>query len=129
MNILFLKNLFIFILFILGQPIFAQSSNDANLKRLLIENPTILNDIPKQKENSNEQKLISKNQNVANTDKNLQIDLTQAIDQRKVSEKSMLMRYFYALLGKDLNIYGSNEFNKPHDNKKFKRLNFSINFF
>ena len=27
----------------------------------------------------------------------------------------MLMRYFYALIGEDLNIYGSNEFNQPQD--------------
>jgi hypothetical protein len=77
----------------------------------LIENPSIVNNIPQQDKTIVDQKLISENQNVANTDNNLQIDLSQAIDQREVNEKSMLMRYFYALTGEDLNIYGSNEFN------------------
>jgi len=115
MNILVLRNLFIFILFFLGQPSFAQSINDANLQKLLIENPSIVNNIPQKDKINFEQKLISENQSVANTDNNLQIDLSQGIDKRLVNEKSMLMRYFYALIGKDLNIYGSKEFNKPED--------------
>ena len=115
MNILLLRNLFIFILFFLGQPSFAQSINDANLQKLLTENPSILNNISQQDKTSVDNKLISENQNVANTDNNLQIDLSQASDQRKVNEKSMLMRYFYALAGEYLNIYGSNEFNQPQD--------------
>ena len=115
MNILLLRNLFIFILFFLGQPSFAQSINDANLQKVLTENPSIINNFPKQDKNTVDQKQISENQNVANTDNNLQIDLSQVSDQRKVNEKSMLMRYFYALIGEDLNIYGSNEFNQPQD--------------
>ena len=110
-----MRNLFIFILLILWQPSFAQSINDANLQKLLIENPSILNNIPQQDKTTFDNKLISENQNVANTDNNLQIDLSQASDQRKVNEKSMLMRYFYALTGEDLNIYGSNEFNQTQD--------------
>ena len=115
MNIPILRNLFIFILLILGQPSFAKSINDANLQKLLIENPSIVNNIPQQDKTTSDQKLISENQNVANTDNNLQIDLSQDIDQRLVNEKSMLMRYFYALIGEDLNIYGSNEFNQTQD--------------
>jgi protein involved in polysaccharide export with SLBB domain len=115
MNILILRNLFIFILFFLGQPIFAQSVNDVNLQKLLIENPSILNNISQQDKTTFDNKLISENRNVENTDNNLQIDLSQAVDQSKVNEKSMLMRYFYALIGEDLNIYGSNEFNQPQD--------------
>ncbi|MDC0121911.1 SLBB domain-containing protein, partial [Amylibacter sp.] len=42
--------------------------------------------------------------------------LSEGIDQRLVNEKSMLMRYFYALTGEDLNIYGSNEFSQTQDN-------------
>ena len=118
MNIPILRNLFIFILLTLGQQSFAQSINDANLQRLLIENPLISKNFPQQDKNSSEEKLISEKQSVANTDNNLQLDLSQASDQsdqREVNEKSMLMRYFYALIGKDLNIYGSNEFNQPQD--------------
>jgi hypothetical protein len=48
----------------------------------LIENPSIINNIPQQDKTTFDQKLISENQNVANTDNNLQIDLSQAIDQR-----------------------------------------------
>ena len=48
MNILLLRNLFIFILFSLGQPSFAQSINDANLQKLLIESQSKINNIPEQ---------------------------------------------------------------------------------
>ena len=85
MNIPILRNLFIFILLISGQPSFAQSINDASLQKLLIENPSIVNDIPQQNKTTFDQKLISENQNVANTDNNLQIDLSQASDQKKVN--------------------------------------------
>jgi len=115
MNIRLLRNLLIFLLLILGQPSFAQSFNDANLQKLLIENPSILNNIPQKDKTTSGQTLISENQNVANTDNNLQINLSQAINSRDINEKSMLMRYFYALIGEDLNIYGSNEFNQPQD--------------
>ncbi|MDB2337653.1 SLBB domain-containing protein [Amylibacter sp.] len=115
MNILILRNVLIFTLLILGQQSFAQSFNDANLQKVLTENPSILNNIPNKDKNTVDQKQISENQNVANTDNNLQIDLSQASNQIKVNEKSMLMRYFYALIGEDLNIYGSNEFNQPQD--------------
>ena len=115
MNILILRNVLIFTLLILGQPSFAQSINDANLKKILTENPSILNNIPQKDKTTFDQKLISENQNVANTENNLQIDLSQNINRRDINEKSMLMRYFYALIGEDLNIYGSNEFNQTQD--------------
>ena len=115
MNILILRNVLIFTLLILGQPSFAQSTNDANLQKVLTENPSILNNFPKKDKNIIDQKQISENQNVANTDNNLQINLSQAINQKDINEKSMLMRYFYALIGEDLNIYGSNEFNQTQD--------------
>jgi len=115
MNILLLRNLFIFTLFFLGQPSFAQSINDANLQKILTENPSIVNKIQQQDKTTFDQKLISENQNVANTDNNLNIDLSKVINQKDINEKSMLMRYFYALSGENLNIYGSNEFNQPQD--------------
>ena len=52
MNILILRNVFIFTLLILGQPSFAQSTNDANLQKVLTENPSIINNIPKQDKNT-----------------------------------------------------------------------------
>ena len=115
MKILILRNLFVFILLIAWQPSFAQSINDANLQKVLTENPSILNNIPQKDKTIFDQKLISENQNVANTDNNLQIDLSQNINQRDINKKSMLMRYFHSLVGEDLNIYGSNEFNQPQD--------------
>jgi len=115
MNILILRNVLIFTLLILGQPSFAQSINDANLQKVLTENPSILNNFPKKDKNIVDQKQISENQNVANTDNNLQINLSQASNQKDINEKSMLMRYFSALIGEDLNIYGSNEFTQPQD--------------
>ncbi|MDA9313382.1 SLBB domain-containing protein [Amylibacter sp.] len=117
MNILILRNVLIFTLLILGQQSFGQSINDANLQKILTENPSILNNILQQDKTTFDNKLISENQNVANTDNNLQIDLLQASGQRKVNEKSMLMRYFYALIREDLNIYGSNEFNQTQDDR------------
>ena len=68
MNILILRNVLIFTLLILGQQSFAQSINDANLQKILTENPSILNNIPQQDKTTFDNKLISENQNVANTD-------------------------------------------------------------
>jgi protein involved in polysaccharide export with SLBB domain len=116
MNILILKNLFIFILLIAWHPSLAQSFNDANLQKLLTENSSILNYNPQQDKTTVDQKLTSENQNLTNTNDNLMIDLSEGIDQRLVNEKSMLMRYFYALIGEDLDIYGSNEFSQTQDN-------------
>jgi protein involved in polysaccharide export with SLBB domain len=115
MNILIVRNLFIFILLILGQPGLAQSSNGANLQKLLIENPSIVNNIPQQDKTIVDQNLSSENQQVLNTGNDVKIDLSQAVDQRDIDEKSMIMRYFYTLTGKDLDIYGSNEFSQPQD--------------
>ena len=115
MNILIVRNLFILILLIFGQPSFAQTINNANLQNLINENPSILKNLPQQKKTVVEDKLLSESQYVANTDNNLQLDLSQTIDQREVNEKSMQMRYFYALTGEDLNIYGSSEFNQTQD--------------
>ena len=99
MNSSVLRNLFIFILLILVQPSFAQSINDAYLQKLLIENPSIVNNIPQQDKTIADQKLTSENQTVANTENNIQIDLSQGINQKDINEKSMLMRYFFALTG------------------------------
>ena len=99
----------------LGHPSFAQSIDDANLQKLLTENPAIVNNFPQKHKTTFDQKLLSENQNVANTDNNLQIDLSQAINQKDIDKKSMLMRYFYALIEEDLNIYGSSEFNQTQD--------------
>jgi protein involved in polysaccharide export with SLBB domain len=116
MNILILRNLFIYILLIFGQPSFAQTAvDDAFIENLLSERPSLLDNIPEQEENIFDKKILSKNQNVANTDNNTVKSLTPNSYQNKVNEKSMLVRYFNALVGKDLNIYGSNEFNQTQD--------------
>jgi hypothetical protein len=120
-----MRNLFIFILFslgqpsfaqsILGQPSFAQSINDANLQELLNKNPSLLNNIPQKDISTIDENLVSENQNVANTGDNLQINLSKTTDQKKINEQSILKRYYFALIGKDLNIYGSNEFNQTEN--------------
>ena len=115
MNILLLRNLLIFILLISGQSSFGQSFNDANFQKILTENPSMLNNIPQKDKTTFDQNVISEKQNIVNTDNNLMLDLSEGIDQSEVNEKSMLMRYFYTLIGEDLNIYGSNEFNQPQD--------------
>ena len=116
MNILFLRNLFIFIFMIFCQPSLAQSINDPNIQKLLIENSSIINNTREQKnKNIYNDNLISENQSVANTNDNLQLDLSQPIDQGEINQESMLVRYFNALIGEDLNIYGSNEFNQPQN--------------
>ena len=109
------RNLFILILLIMGQASLAQSIDDLNLQKLLAENPSLLNSISQESKTDHKEKLLSKNQKLTNTDKNLKIDLSQASDQRKINGKSIFMRYFYALIGEDLNIYGSSEFNQPQD--------------
>ena len=81
----------------------------------MIENPSIINNIPQQDKTTFEQKLISENQSVPSTYNDLQIDLSKAINQKDIDEKSMLVRYFHTLTGKDLDFYGSNEFNQPQD--------------
>ena len=126
MNILILRNVLIFTLLILGQQSFAQSTNDVNLQKILTENPSILNDIPQQDKTTFDNKLISENQNVANTENNQQIYLSQKINPRDINEKSMLIRYFNALIGEDLNIYGSNEFSQTQDDS-FLFFNKTIN--
>ena len=115
MNMPILRNLFIFIVLIFGQPSSSQSINDPKIQKLLIENPLLENNFPQQDKTTFDQKLISEKQNVANTDNNLQLDLSQGTDQRLKNKQSMSSRYFYALVGEDLNIYGSNEFNQPQD--------------
>ena len=59
MNILILRNVLIFTLLIFGQQSFAQSINDANLQKILTENPSILNNIPQQDKTTIDQKLLS----------------------------------------------------------------------
>ena len=90
MNNLILRILFIFTFFFLGQPNFAQSTNDVNLQKVLAENPSIINNFPKKNKNTVKQKQISENQNVPNTDNNLKINLSQAINQKNINEKSIL---------------------------------------
>ena len=52
MNILILRNLFIFIFIYLGATKFCSINNDANLQKVLTENPSIVNNIPKQDKNT-----------------------------------------------------------------------------
>jgi len=115
MNILILRSLIIFILLSLGQPSFAQSINDPNFQKLFLEDPSLINSILKENKTTIDKALISESQNIANTNDNLQIDLSQTIGGEFATKRSMLRKYFYALTGENLNIYGSNEFNQPQN--------------
>jgi protein involved in polysaccharide export with SLBB domain len=112
MNSQLLRNLFVFILFFLGQPSFAQSMSDDSLQKLFNEN---ISAIEEYNNPTIEEKLISENQSVANTENDSRIELSQTIDHRELNNKSVISRYFYALIGENLNIYGSNEFNRSQD--------------
>ena len=111
MNILFLRNILILIILLLGQSSFSQVLEQPSFTQDL----SILKDLQRQNQTKVDQSLISENQNVTNTDNNPQIDLSQSFHQKELKEKSMLRRYFYTLVGKDLNIYGSNEFSQLQD--------------
>jgi protein involved in polysaccharide export with SLBB domain len=118
MNIQILKSLFTFILLMMCQPIMAQSNLDLELQKLYIENPSITERLSEQKQEKNyNEKLTSENQSVVNTEDNIILDLSQSTKQTEFKEKSMVMRYFYALIGEDLNTYGSNEFDQSQDDE------------
>ena len=110
MNIQHLSILLTFILFSLCQSSLAQSINDLEVQKLLIENSTAQKTIEK----DTIVQLISENQNVFNSINTPTLDLTKNTDQNK-NIQSLSNRYFKALTGQSLNIYGSNEFNQPED--------------
>ena len=109
MNIQHLIILLTFILFSFCQSSLAQSLNDLEVQKLLIENSTAQKTI--EKTNS---KLISENQNVFNSINTPTLDLTKNTNQNK-NIQSLSNIYFKALTGQSLNIYGLNEFNQPED--------------
>ena len=121
MNNLFLKNLFILILFIMWQPSFAQSLDNGDIEEILNNNPSLLNEVTKKSNDIDiNNNLTSENQSVANINNSLQLDLSHSAEGEELNKKSMLTRYYNALSGKDLNVYGSNEFNQSqNDNLLF----------
>ncbi|MDA9287295.1 SLBB domain-containing protein [Amylibacter sp.] len=99
-----------FFIFILSQPSLAQSLNVLDIQKSLIENSTLQKPIEKVNE-----KLSSKAQDTIDSTNSPQLDLTIATNQNTESMKSLSNRYFEALTGLDLRIYGSSEFNQPQD--------------
>ena len=116
MNIRYLSSLVTFIIFIFCQPSLAQSLSDLEAQKLLIENPSIFEKILKQKTNQGaNKKLTSESQIIVNTNDLPQLNLTESKIQNEVNSRSLSSRYFKALTGQDLNIYGSNEFNQSQN--------------
>jgi len=116
MNILYLSSLITFITFILCQPSLSQSLSGSEAQKLLMENPSILENI-KEKQSTEviNKKLTSENQNVANSSYNPQQDVAIAPIPDTSNEQSLSTRYYRALTGQDLNIYGLNEFNQQQN--------------
>ena len=115
MNIRNFSSLLTFITFVLCHPSLAQSIVDLESKRVLIENSAILENIQRQETTQDtNQELTSETQNVVNSINNPQLNLTDVAVQNPIVE-SLSNRYFKALTGQSLNIYGSNEFNQPQD--------------
>jgi len=99
-----------FFISILSQSSVAQPLSALDIQKLLTENATL----QKPNEKINEI-LSSKAQNTINLSNTPQLDLTIATNQNTESMKSLSNRYFEALTGLDLRIYGSSEFNQPQD--------------
>ena len=118
MNIRFLCS--IFILFVLCQPVLAQSSNDSTLLEKYLSDPSFIEnlDLEKNYQEVNE-KLISEGQVIANSDEMNFIDLTSSQNQMIVNEESLSVRYFSALTGENLNIYGALEFKQTQNDNLF----------
>jgi protein involved in polysaccharide export with SLBB domain len=117
MNIQYLSSLIVFITLTLCQSSLAQSINVLDAQKLLIENPSILENIPAKTKNQNyNQMLTSENQSVVNSADTPQLDLTIPTIQNTTNSQSLSNRYFKALTGQSLNIYGSKEFNQAQKN-------------
>ena len=117
MNIQYFSSLIVFITLTLCQSSLAQSINVLDAQKLLIENPSILENIPAKTKNQNyNQMLTSENQSVVNSADTPQLDLTIPTIQNTTNSQSLSNRYFKALTGQSLNIYGSKEFNQAQKN-------------
>ena len=114
MKIRYLSSFLTIITLILSEQGFAQSMSIEDYQGLLIEDPSLLDDFTKTMtvEETNEN-LISESQNLVNSKDTTQLDLGTFSNQNLTSISS---RYFKALTGQHLNIYGSNEFNQPQNN-------------
>ena len=110
MNIRIVISLFTFILLIPCEPGSAQSLKYSEAQKLLTEN------ISEQKSTQEiNNKLTSESQNVANSNSTPQLDLNIIQNHNKAKEKSISRRYFKTLTGRNLNIYGLNEFNQQQN--------------
>ena len=80
MSLRAIKYLFAFVLVILSQAGFSQSFDDVELQKLLIENPSLLENFEQKKENNStseiDRSLTSKKQDIVTRNEALAIDLT-----------------------------------------------------
>ena len=116
MNIKCIRIIFSVILLTLCNPCLAQSLTEAEIKNLLSQNEKILTNIEQQRMPGINEDIISRNQTTPSVLDGKLPDLSNISKQEKKPEVTMLMRYFYALVGKYLNTYGSNEFNQSQNN-------------
>ena len=127
MNSRCLINLFTFVTLSLSQPILAQSLTGSDAQTILLENPSLLenpllleslinqntgNEIT----NDIDKSFSSKGQKLTRTEQANQLNLTDTKTLNTINPQSISIRYFKALTGQNLNIYGANEFNLHEDN-------------
>ena len=119
MSLRAIKYLFAFVLVILSQAGFSQSFDDVELQKLLIENPSLLENFEQKKENNStseiDRSLTSKKQDIVTRNEALAIDLTVTDNQKESHVNSLSQKYFTTLTGENLSIFGSNEFNRIED--------------
>ncbi|MDC1270118.1 SLBB domain-containing protein, partial [Amylibacter sp.] len=113
MNIRILRYLSFLILVSLCQPILAQSMSVEDIQALVGEDLSGFDTLVPKEDDTN-QNLISQNRDIVNSTENTQLDLSIGEIQNS-NAQSLSNRYFRALTGQNLNIYGSNEFNQQQD--------------
>jgi protein involved in polysaccharide export with SLBB domain len=117
MNIRYYKILLTFIALIICQPLLANSLPEVFFQ----EDPSLLKQYKQTTENKQTtetlKKPISINQNTPNLSYYENLNNTADNTRGIIDKKSLVNRYFKALTGQSLNIYGSNEFNQPQNNE------------
>ena len=116
MNINLLKSLYVFVLFTMCQPIWAQSFDIETLEEFFEKNPKVIQDITKRSQGDIiDKKLSSNNQVLMNSAKGPKRELTNVFKMDTPLPQSIIARYYKTLTGESLNIYGAQEFTQTQD--------------
>jgi protein involved in polysaccharide export with SLBB domain len=118
MNISILRSFLVLVLLSLCHPIFAQTISDENILKLF-QNPTLSETLMPNidfKEKADEN-LLSKNQSIPNLDNSdeAKLELSTNYNQKNEETESIVQKYYNALTGENLNVYGSSEFKQDQD--------------